>query len=485
MTTLRRTLCGVACGLFVGCTHVPLQQRSGPEQVDPVAVDRGDSPVDPLSPEPELAEPELPPPPHFEGPSPEAWIVEAAKQPRPGAKYTHVAIVTELQVPLYARPDTRTVVGYASVGGRLPAKPLKSECAGGTWSAVSGGAYLCVDDGVRLKPWGYKEKVLDPRTARRVARLDRPTPYKSGKARNGAPVLRRIPTAAELEALDAGRAPAGLVDRIFKGTYLVTIVGTETSGDETFVELLSGEYLRESDVKRFPKFPMHGELLEGDKTLPIAFAYQKANVYCLGGESAHPCGTAEKHARFLRGEEIEAGDQRFLVVDDGLAVRRERVRIAERIPRPAGVKPSDQWIHINLTEQTLVAYEGDRPVYATLVSTGKPGHDTRTGLYQVNRAYATKPMNGVDEDGPYQVQEVPWTMFYHGNYAVHGAYWHDVFGQTRSHGCVNLPPVDARWLFQWAKPQLPRGWSVNLKVKGPRVYITGKTPANEPGSGDA
>ena len=92
--------------------------------------------------------------------------------------------------------------------------------------------------------------------------------------------------------------------------------------------------------------------------------------------------------------------------------------------------------------------------------------------------FLTKVMNGQDEDGPYSVQEVPWTMYFHGAYALHGAYWHDVFGRPRSHGCVNIPPADARWLFHWAKPALPEGWSASFGVRGPHVYITGATPSN-------
>jgi lipoprotein-anchoring transpeptidase ErfK/SrfK len=58
----------------------------------------------------------------------------------------------------------------------------------------------------------------------------------------------------------------------------------------------------------------------------------------------------------------------------------------------------------------------------------------------------------------YAVARVPWVMYFHGDQALHGAYWHDQFGTARSHGCVNLAPRDARWLFAWAPPRLPDGW---------------------------
>ena len=62
------------------------------------------------------------------------------------------------------------------------------------------------------------------------------------------------------------------------------------------------------------------------------------------------------------------------------------------------------------------------------------------------------------EDKPYMVQGVPWVLLFQGHNALHGAYWHDVFGMPKSHGCINLAPEDARRLFHWTEPQVPPGW---------------------------
>jgi hypothetical protein len=61
-------------------------------------------------------------------------------------------------------------------------------------------------------------------------------------------------------------------------------------------------------------------------------------------------------------------------------------------------------------------------------------------------------------DGPYSIEDVPWTMYFSGSYALHAAFWHERFGHPRSHGCVNLAPRDARWLFFWTAPNLPSAW---------------------------
>jgi lipoprotein-anchoring transpeptidase ErfK/SrfK len=115
-------------------------------------------------------------------------------------------------------------------------------------------------------------------------------------------------------------------------------------------------------------------------------------------------------------------------------------------------------------------------VFATLVSSGKPGHDTPTGAFRVRHKHVSTTMRGEDPiDGPYEVEEVPWTMYYSGGYALHGAYWHDAFGRVRSHGCTNIAPADARWLLRWTDPPLPAGWhSIRRRpnTAGTLVYIT-------------
>jgi hypothetical protein len=75
-----------------------------------------------------------------------------------------------------------------------------------------------------------------------------------------------------------------------------------------------------------------------------------------------------------------------------------------------------------------------------------------------------------DDDDVYSVADVPWTMYYDGNYALHTSYWHDGFGGPRSHGCINLAPRDARRLYHWSSPDVPPGWVT--------VYGDAETPGS-------
>jgi lipoprotein-anchoring transpeptidase ErfK/SrfK len=110
--------------------------------------------------------------------------------------------------------------------------------------------------------------------------------------------------------------------------------------------------------------------------------------------------------------------------------------------------PADgrKWIEIDISDQRLVAWQGDVPVFETIVSTGKPGWRTLPGVFNVYRKYEQTRMRGPGYDTP----DVPWTMYYSGGFAIHGAYWHNNFGTPVSHGCVNLRVPEAMALYEWA-----------------------------------
>jgi lipoprotein-anchoring transpeptidase ErfK/SrfK len=106
----------------------------------------------------------------------------------------------------------------------------------------------------------------------------------------------------------------------------------------------------------------------------------------------------------------------------------------------------ERWIEIDLSKQRLTAWEGNRPVYAVIISTGKSSTPTPTGVFAIQTRYRKTRMSGYD----YDVPDVPYAMFYHRGYAIHGAYWHNHFGTPVSHGCTNLGVNHARWIYHWA-----------------------------------
>src|SRR5262249_60634975 len=110
-------------------------------------------------------------------------------------------------------------------------------------------------------------------------------------------------------------------------------------------------------------------------------------------------------------------------------------------------------------ERVVVRYEGEKPVYATLTSSGR-AIPTPRGNYPVWAKVTSISMKSQPyEDKAYFVNKVPWVLFFQAHNAVHGAYWHDRFGVSKSHGCVNVSPLDAQHLFEWLGPGLPPRWT--------------------------
>ncbi len=131
-------------------------------------------------------------------------------------------------------------------------------------------------------------------------------------------------------------------------------------------------------------------------------------------------------------------------------------------PPPTPTPEPVKWIDVNVTTQTLVAYEGDVEVLRTTVSTGAPNTPTVLGTFRIFHKLVSQTMTGPD----YVQPDVPYVMYFYGAYSLHGTYWHEDFGRARSHGCVNLRTEEAKWLFDWTTPVLPEGWTQIYDASG-------------------
>jgi len=153
-------------------------------------------------------------------------------------------------------------------------------------------------------------------------------------------------------------------------------------------------------------------------------------------------------------------------------VHYDYVRLLAERSRPAEIGPDEKWININLSQQTVIAYEGDTAVFATLGATGRRAYPTFTGLYRIYAKLRVGPMRWEDSVPPYSLANVPWIMYFNQDQALHGSYWHDLFGSVRSAGCVNLSPHDAHWLFHWADPFYEDGARiVDATAENPGTWV--------------
>nr|PZN20051.1 MAG: murein L,D-transpeptidase [Chloroflexota bacterium] len=134
---------------------------------------------------------------------------------------------------------------------------------------------------------------------------------------------------------------------------------------------------------------------------------------------------------------------------------------AEPTPAPRAAArsttASGKSILVNLTDQWLYAYEDGKLVFDAPVATGRDGMETPTGSYRIYAKLPIQTMDGVTNGEYWRVPNVPHVMYFNGDVALHGTYWHNLFGTGRrpSHGCVNLPLDAAKWLYAWAPVGTP------------------------------
>ena len=147
-------------------------------------------------------------------------------------------------------------------------------------------------------------------------------------------------------------------------------------------------------------------------------------------------------------EQQSVAGVRWFRIAEGQWVEGRNIGVARIKPRPASIGAAERWVGVCLAEQTVVAYEGDQPVFAALIASGQAGTPTVQGIFRTWLRLATGKMSGPG----YYIEDVTWTCYFYSGYALHTAYWHDAFGRPRSHGCVNLSPHDAWWIYQWSAP---------------------------------
>jgi hypothetical protein len=226
-----------------------------------------------------------------------------------------------------------------------------------------------------------------------------------------------------------------------------------------------------------------GVALEGEVTLPVAFVKSRHAARfsrLAGGALARSTPLGFREAVPLTGQSMRSGGTVFLEARDGTWIREaEVVRIDPLTHPPGWAVGARKWIDVSILKQSLVAYEGPRPVYVTLVSTGADGlgdpkktHSTVQGVFRIHTKHVSVTMDGDDVGDEFDLRDVPFVQYFNEGYALHAAYWHDDFGTPRSHGCVNLAPKDAAWVFNWTTPEVPGAWHAALTLAGGTLVHT-------------
>lgn len=415
------------------------------------------------------------------------------------------------------RPDKRSqMIGLVRAGQSVPlasptaltadpqGRPLPS-CDGG-WYAVAPRGYACAGE----------SSTLDPHDRRAVAAREvlpdvaRPIPFDVGLA-VGSPQYMRVPSDAEQHAKETGldaylrgltkTSPLGPIDLSRAGhgpsdafRDYVSFLEPPLTGDKAFAgrrvawsrefDAEGRTWLETPDLGLIPKDKVKTTVassLDGidlrarpEMALPLAYTLEETpelelRTPSLPGRSTlkETGGTYARHAFIpIEGERMYVGGRAYWKTRDGHYVSASKsTTFTKRTRLPYTVPKSGKWVDVRVLGGALVAYEGTEPVYAAAISPGRDGvtvrprsHTTLPGLYQVQWKLFTADMRGREGATEWAVDEVPFVAYFYESLALHGAYWHDEFGRPRSHGCVNLSPKSAQWLFNWMDPEVPRGW---------------------------
>ena len=426
---------------------------------------------------------------------------------------------------IWPKPDASGVfLGYVRVGTSVALRSGERVkglgCSAGFW-AIEPRGYVCASSATtEPEPWLVA-------AGEATAAAPGAFPYRWAIS-DGAPMYNRVPTAAEQDRFERRYGPRGKalkLPKTLRSHEELATTAPVAPADEVPAFLLPGPaqkprplgLLRQSiplgsrlsftraftvegrtfllsvdetivpadRTRVFTPSAFRGVRPEGEAALPIAWTRvgPKPKHRRSEGGAIQPTGTSWPVRTWVGLVDpvtaVESGGVRYLETrerdDTGpLFIAEPDATVVDVEPKiPPGVKPDQKWMLVRITKGTLVAYEGKKPVYATLVSPGVGGiavkgqdpvkaSTTPLGTYYVtfkDRAATMSPDAGkpIDERTLW-LADVPFTQYFDPPFAIHGAYWHERFGELVSAGCVNVSPTDGEALFDWSDPQVPRGW---------------------------
>lgn len=219
---------------------------------------------------------------------------------------------------------------------------------------------------------------------------------------------------------------------------------------QVYVHLTDGGWMSKDSFQDVQVTQFSGILLLRTPSHPFAWVLRDLPRFSSSSGATQPQNPYVRY-QVVQIEKVEGGSA-LLVSGDWLPLADLAVVDPNKVQLDP---PADcRWVDVDLVSQTLVVYEGCQPIFATLVSSAKAPSYTPLGKFPIFYKEERLPLfanERVAASESFYLSDVPWLMFFHDNWAIHGAYWHDHFGEPWSHGCINLSPYDARWLFQWAK----------------------------------
>ncbi len=227
----------------------------------------------------------------------------------------------------------------------------------------------------------------------------------------------------------------------------VAILGEETKDDRTFFQFNYG-WMESSHIQLLTPSSLRGLLLT--RQVDFRFGWVLADTV-----STNAVGLPiQEYHRYQVIQEVPAVTENpgYFAVGPDEWLPLEVVALTDaNLPVEAG-PDTCHFIHVDLTSQVLRVYHDCSLVFTTLVSTGREPRWTFPGRFSIQTWFEFMQLTAPSwSTSVYYQEAVPTFMGYYGDLGFHGAYWHDDFGMPVSHGCINMSPADARWLYEWAQ----------------------------------
>jgi len=421
---------------------------------------------------------------------------------------------------IHPQPTDGGWIGFMWFGGSVLLKDPEPKNGPGCtkWYAIEPRGYVCVD-GVRatldpkdpelvaMRPYApntsspWVHRYAESRGVYRYAKIPSEKEQRQREwdleahlarvktAREGGKVADELTgvdlTPAEKTGFDLGSLPSTVHEPRQRLLPLSTVAYSTEVQQNGRTWLLSADLLwvAKDRVVPYPKVTFEGVHLNDEQKLPIAFFRTRDRGKFELGADGKLVETAKRWPRLghvaLTGKQKDQDGEIFLETRDaGFWVKKSDAVVPtamEKTPWGAPVGGADTqegpagrrtWMEASVWQGWLIAYEGTRPVFVTMIAPGRGG-TPRRGIPAIDTAstpVGTFPITGkfvtatMVAPGDFIHSDVPWTQNFHGPHALHGAYWHDDWGNRKSGGCVNVSPIDGKWLFEFTEPPMPEGW---------------------------
>jgi hypothetical protein len=381
----------------------------------------------------------------------------------------------------HATPVRRTpnklakVIGYLHAGGKVARseQPFSTEGCDGGWYPVRPRGFVCLEEGGTLD---MRHPTLA--TMAIQPQMEAAAPY----------TYARIKKNGDLFEVDSDREQAVRKVGSISSQSGIAVVGSWEAADEDgstrrLAMLTNGRFVDTTLLDKASVSEFQGVTLDEKTQLPVGFVVKRGvAAWSLEGAAPERKEELNFHQTLpLTGRFRTLSDEKYWELSGERWVRhRDVTAIAARDAFPEFVTGEQRWVDVSVVMGTAVAYEGKRPVYATLVSVGKDrlGEEipdpviTQRGEFRIVGKHITALNANVNGfANRVEIYDAPWTLELASGQFLHGAYWHNRFGIEHGPGNVQLSPADARWIWLWSTPEVPEGWHAVVDIPETEALI--------------